>query len=237
MNNFKQNIESIAFTKAYNELKLLGKFKTDSELCNKIDYKYNNMHQVITGKRNIPREKLNNLCEIYNLNLRYFTHGNVDMFLNEQKKHTTSKTKDILQAMPSNINDKNSIPLLDTSIEAGVIKGFVDAQVKSHLPHYIVPGFKGADFLATISGESMIDRYWPGDVVGCKIITNSGFIQWGKTHILDTSQGGLIKKIMPSEKEDFIKAVSFNDANYPSFDVPKNEINGMAIVLGVVRLV
>lgn len=176
----------------------------------------------------IQPDKLQKIALMYpNLNTGWLITGEGEM-LKQNRGYVGIK---------SDPTEQDSIPLLETSIEAGILKGFAESQVKNSLPHYRVPGFKGADFLATVTGESMIDRYWPGDVVGCKIVTKSSFIQWGKVHVIDTDQGGLIKKLMPSDKDDFIKAVSFNASNYPPFEIPKSDVIEIAIVLGVVRLI
>lgn len=193
------------------------------------------LYDILRGRNGISKNLADKItAKCLNINKLWLLTGEGEMVSNTLKQ-VAGKT--LPKAIPCLPTDADAIPLLQTSIEAGVLSGFANPQIKSQLPHYIVPGFKGADFLATVSGESMIDRYWPGDVIGCKIIDHEDFIQWGKTHILDTTQGGILKKIMPSKKEDYITAISFNSENYPPFDVPKKSILKMAIVIGIVRLI
>ncbi|MDR1717986.1 MAG: helix-turn-helix transcriptional regulator, partial [Prevotella sp.] len=59
------------------------------------------------------------------------------------------------------------------------------------------------------------------------------FIQWGKVHVLDTTQGLVIKRIY--DAGDSIRCNSFNP-DYPDFEIPKNEIYFISLVVGLLRL-
>jgi len=101
---------------------------------------------------------------------------------------------------------------------------------------YVVKEFNDSDFLIRVKGDSMAPRYTSGDVVACKKILETLFFQWGRVYVLYTqSQGVMIKRIQPSEKEDCIKCVSDNE-RYAPFDVPKNDIVALALVNGSISL-
>lgn len=103
---------------------------------------------------------------------------------------------------------------------------------------YVVPKFKHkqVDFMIEIEGSSMYPKYNSGDVIACKIINERHFIQWNKTHVVATKdQGIIVKRIKPSERENCLCMVSDNK-DYPAFDVPMDEIGGVAMVVGVIRL-
>lgn len=132
-------------------------------------------------------------------------------------------------------NDKNGIPLLAANAMAGVFTG--DVQVMDYeCERYIIPVFKGADFLIPIKGSSMYPKYSSGDIVACKKLESWSFFQYGKVYVVYTSQGAIIKRILASEQPDHIKIFSENEARYPPFDLHKKEIRGVAIVIGVIRL-
>ena len=60
-----------------------------------------------------------------------------------------------------------SIPLIPIDAMAGFGKD--ESQVMEHeCEHYIVPMFRGAEFLIQVKGSSMIPKYNSGDVVACK---------------------------------------------------------------------
>ena len=101
---------------------------------------------------------------------------------------------------------------------------------------YVIPAFKGADFLIQIKGDSMQPTYYSGDLVACqRMPLNDIFFQWNKAYVLDTVQGPLIKRIMPGSDADHVLIVSDN-SNYPPFELHKNQFNGVALVRGLVRL-
>ena len=57
------------------------------------------------------------------------------------------------------------------------------------------------------------------------------FIPWGEVFVLDTVNGAVIKKVVPSEKgEDYIRCVSIN-TEYAPYDVSKADIFGIYRVL------
>ena len=112
---------------------------------------------------------------------------------------------------------------------------FTDRDVKEY---YVIPKFrhKQVDFMIEVEGSSMYPKYNSGDVVACRIIKDSKFIQWNKAHVVATrEQGIIIKRIKPSDNKDTLLMVSDNQS-YDPFEVPKEEIEGLAIVVGVVRL-
>lgn len=85
------------------------------------------------------------------------------------------------------------------------------------------------DFTTFVRGDSMEPRFERGAEIACKRVNSSGFIQWGRVHVLDTSQGAVIKQIY--DDGDNIRCKSFNPI-YPDFLVPKEEIYSINLVVG-----
>ena len=130
------------------------------------------------------------------------------------------------------------LPLVTQTAVAGF--GNADFAIKEGdvKDYYIVPKFRyhQVDFMIEISGSSMYPKYNSGDVVACTILRDGAFIQWNKCHIVATrEQGILCKRLMPGSTDDTLKMVSDNE-NYPPFEVPKEDITGIALVVGVIRL-
>lgn len=129
----------------------------------------------------------------------------------------------------------DGIPLLPLSAMAGA---FTDetSVMEYECERYVIPAFKGADFLIQIKGDSMQPTYYSGDLVACqRMPLNNIFFQWNKAYVLDTVQGPLIKRIMPGSDADHVLIVSDN-SSYPPFELHKNQLNGVALVRGLVRL-
>lgn len=136
---------------------------------------------------------------------------------------------------PSIIPDNNGIPLIPTNAIGGVLSGVGESFLEYECERYIVPQFSNADFLIRVQGDSMMPKYIPGDIVACKRVTDRIWFQWGKAYIIDTRQGVLIKRIEPSKEEGCISLHSENE-KYKPFDLPAEELNGVAIVIGVIRV-
>ena len=131
---------------------------------------------------------------------------------------------------------KNEVYLYDVSAAAGY--GSFDEIISKEkiVAKYVVPAFDDISWMIFVKGSSMYPKYSSGDIVACRVIHESRFIQWGKVYVVATrEQGLLVKRLKKSAKEDFITAVSDNTA-YDPFDIPKDEILGIALVIGVIRM-
>ena len=126
------------------------------------------------------------------------------------------------------------IPLVPFEAVAGPgTMVFSDEQIDDY---YMVREFKSADFLIRVKGDSMSPKYIGGDLVACKAVNDVLFFQFGRVYVLYTkSQGVLIKRVQPSKKEDCILCVSENE-KYAPFNVPKEDITGVALVCGSISL-
>lgn len=106
-----------------------------------------------------------------------------------------------------------------------------------------IPFVGDYDFTLRAYGDSMIKVENPQksiedqDIVVCRFWKNRSYIRWGEIYALSTTEGYIIKKVMPSEKEGYIKCVSFNQRNgYDPYELPLSEIFDWAIVVGSVRI-
>lgn len=131
-------------------------------------------------------------------------------------------------------NDLNSIPLIPVEAMAGYGGG--EMQIMEYeAERFIVPTFKGADYLIGVRGSSMYPKYNSGDIVACKHLPIDTFFQWNKVYVLDTIQGPLIKRVCKGNDDDHILIVSDN-SKYDPFQLHRSELNAIAIVMGVIRL-
>ena len=133
------------------------------------------------------------------------------------------------------VSPSEGIPLIPIEALAGFGKG--EFQVMEHeCERYVVPMFRGADFLISVKGSSMIPKYNSGDVVACKNLPLSDiFFQWNKVYVLDTIQGALVKRIKPGTDAEHILIVSDNP-QYESFELHRSQIHAVALVVGVIRM-
>ena len=132
-------------------------------------------------------------------------------------------------------NNIEGIPLIPIEAMAGFGTGNMQV-LEYECERYVIPMFRGADFLISVRGSSMIPKYNSGDVVACKKLSlDDIFFQWNKVYVLDTAQGALVKRIQKGSDKDHILIVSDNSA-YSEFELHKSQIYSVAMVLGVIRL-
>lgn len=127
------------------------------------------------------------------------------------------------------------IPLIPIDAMAGALSGDISV-LEYECERYVIPAFKGADFLISVKGSSMYPKYNSGDIVACKCVPMSDlFFQWNKVYVIDTNQGALIKRIKKGEDPEHVLIVSENK-DYEPFELPINSIYSVASVMGVIRL-
>ena len=100
---------------------------------------------------------------------------------------------------------------------------------------------RGVPFFISARGRSMLDISDPshsipdGAMVMCRPKSGS-FIEWGEIYCVATREGYVIKKLMPSEDDAYIRCVSTNEAEFPPYEIPKAEIVGIGRVIAVVSV-
>lgn len=156
--------------------------------------------------------------------------GKGDMIISQ---NTDMKNEEIPVAHRTESNE--GIPLIPINAMAGAFTG--DQSVMEYeCDRYIIPSFKGADFLIGVKGSSMYPRYNSGDIVACKRLNLQDlFFQWNKVYVLDTDQGPLIKRIKPGTDKAHVTIVSDNK-DYEPFELAIDHIYHVALVVGVIRV-
>ncbi len=143
---------------------------------------------------------------------------------------------EILKAKGTLTSDPTAgIPLIPSHAMAGILQGDISV-MELDCERYVVPAFRGADFLIPVKGSSMYPKYSSGDIVACKKIPLTDlFFQWNKVYVLDTVQGPLIKRVARGSDQEHILAISEN-TKYEPFELHISQLRAVAIVMGVIRL-
>ena len=130
------------------------------------------------------------------------------------------------------------IPLVPIDAVAG-FNGWDESGISElDCARYDVPDFAAvhADFLIRVSGSSMYPKYSSGDILACRKIVEVTFIQWGKIYVIDSQQGAMVKRLFPIEGDDEHVLCKSDNPNYLPFELPKDEIRSLSIVVGAIRL-
>lgn len=136
--------------------------------------------------------------------------------------------------VPSHLKEKE-LPILPFSAVAGYLSENNDAGFLEQLETCRVPFFnvRGAEFLIRCEGDSMYPRYINGELLAIKVLHDPTFFQWGKVYVLSTNQGCVVKRLFPDPNDDNnIICHSENDKMYPDYKITKEDILGVAIVVG-----
>lgn len=153
----------------------------------------------------------------------------------------TGEGEMIKDRITQNVNeDKNltepeetatTVLLLPVSAQGGSLNDFVVSVKDSDCEKAVSP-IKGVDFAMQVSGDSMSPEYPNGSRVFIKRINERAFIEWGKAYVLDTCNGTIIKILVPSEQNGYVKCVSINqDPIYAPFEVSLQDVYGVYKVL------
>ena len=181
------------------------------------------VNKLLNGKKGFGKQTAKKWSDLFGLSYTWLITGEGEM--------VASCTPQPLDEV-----DTASLPLIPIKAMAGALNGADLSIMEYECEKYIVPVFKGAEFLIMIQGDSMMPKYMPGDIVACKRVPMDRlWFQWGKTYVIDTTQGALIKRIEPSDQDGNISIHSDN-TKYKPFNLPVEEVNGVALVVGTIRV-
>lgn len=130
--------------------------------------------------------------------------------------------------------DQEMVLVIPTGARAGTLADFSTSVAQYDCERMVTP-IKGADFAIQVTGDSMSPEYPSGSVILIKKINENAFIEWGKTYVLDTENGAVIKNIRRTDNPQVIECVSLNPA-YQPFTMDTKYINGWYRVLMVLAL-
>ena len=194
-----------------------------SEFCRRIGRPAQAIKDIVGGKNSSPGYELiyDILSSDLGISPKWLLLGEGPMVTPQKKEESSPITR---------------LPLIPIEAFAGPgLPTYEDERIEDY---YTVTDFKQSDFLIRVKGDSMTPKYTGGDLVACKVVSKekSYFLQWGRVYVIYTdSQGVMIKRVQPSEKEGYIKCVSDNP-KYAPFDVPKEDIVSIALVNGAITL-
>lgn len=169
------------------------------------------------------------------VNSSWLLTGEGSMLQTAESKGEPTANRSVETAHHVPEGSSEGIPLLPISAMAGAFTGDVSV-MEYECERYVIPAFKGADFMIRVTGDSMFPTYRSGDLVACQRVPLSDlFFQWNKVYVLDTIQGPLIKRIKRGSDQEHILIVSDNP-DYEPYEFARNQFHGVALVRGVVRI-
>ena len=193
---------------AFNTLRVRGVIKTYQDFAKLIGISKNSMSAAKNGNETYLTDSL--IAKVQSA-LDYYT--------------TTPTGEEIEQEM---------VLVIPTGARAGTLADFASS-ISTYDCERMVTPIKGADYAIQVTGDSMSPEYPSGSMILIKRINEKAFIEWGKTYVLDTENGAVIKTIRRTDNPDVIECVSLNPA-YQPFTMETRYINGWYRVLMVLAL-
>lgn len=171
----------------------------------------------------IGSDKLSKIFDAFpDIDINWILTGNSTSTIHEPSRNT--QTDSLIDTRPR-------IPIDASAGSLSIILESITEFQCERLP--IIPRFPKYDFTIQVNGDSMEPEFLSGDEIACRFINEKSFIQWGKPHVLDTTQGVVLKRIF--ERNKTILCRSDNPA-YDDFEIPKEDILRIALVVGNVRV-
>lgn len=209
---------------AYKHLLDCGLAHKQKDVADKMGATAPNVSSALNGKESVLTDKFlirfNSAFENI-FNEQWLLYGEGEM-LNSTKPNEQLAVK---------TETATSVLLIPISAQGGSLNDFVVSVRESDCERVVSP-IRGADFAIQVSGDSMAPEYPNGSRVFIKKINERAFIEWGKTYVLDTCNGTVIKTLVPSDDKDSVRCISINpDPIYAPFDVRFEDMYGLYKVM------
>lgn len=179
---------------------------SQNELADYLGVKQGFISQIENGARPIPKEYISKILA----NSQWVTKEQTEV--PAQFKH----------------DEHNVVPVVPIYAMGGSLTGF-DASVSMADCEKMISPISEAEMAIGVYGDSMAPEFPSGSRVLIKRIDMDAFIEWGKTYVLATTNGSIVKVVYPSG-EDAIECRSINP-DYPPFKVRYKDIHAMYRVL------
>lgn len=177
--------------------------------------------KMLKGKQTITVNTLKKIANAYGINLKWLMDGVGEV-------HAPGGSPADFEV---NANSETR-PRIPMAVAAGLLTGFSDSIKSSDCEQMpIIKAFPPYDCTMIVKGDSMEPKFEGGDEIAIRKVCD--VIEWGKTYVLDTRDGAVLKRLYDSG--DKFKCVSFNP-EYPDFEVSKDDVFGIYKVVGLLRI-
>lgn len=127
------------------------------------------------------------------------------------------------------------VPVLPVSAQGGTLTSFVENKSFYKYETIVTPSVE-ADLAIRAQDDAMSPEIIPGSILILQRIDEKAFIEWGKTFVLDTRNGILVRKIFPFSSEGEKKIVcGCENPRYAKINVPLDAIFGWYKILLQIR--
>lgn len=224
----QESVKHKCITKAYEHLRSIGKVHTKTDVANIMHASRPNVTAALNGDSKFLTD---NFLERFNVafdnmfNIKWLMTGEGDML----------KASSSVDSQPSVKNERVTddeaykVPLVPISALGGSLNDF-NLAVKRDDCETVISPIKDIDMAIKISGDSMEPEYPSDSQVFVKKINERAFLEWGRVYVLNTCNGIVIKRLMPTNDPNTVLCESINP-KYPPFEVNLENVNGVYRVI------
>lgn len=182
--------------------------------------------QARKGKSDLGTKTIEKILNIYqDLNKVWLMTGEGDMLSSTSSAQPQPSVKNERVAD----DEAYKVPLVPISALAGSLNDF-SLSVKRDDCETVISPIKDIDMAIKISGDSMEPEYPSDSQVFVKKINERAFLEWGRVYVLNTCNGIVIKRLMPTNDPNTVLCESINP-KYPPFEVNLENVNGVYRVI------
>lgn len=198
----------------------------DNQVTNECGLSQGLLGQARTGKSDLGAKSIDKILNIYqDLNKVWLLTGEGDMLSSTSSAQPQPSVKNERVAD----DEAYKVPLVPISALGGSLNDF-NLAVKRDDCETVISPIKDIDMAIKISGDSMEPEYPSDSQVFVKKINERAFLEWGRVYVLNTCNGIVIKRLMPTNDPNTVLCESINP-KYPPFEVNLENVNGVYRVI------
>lgn len=198
----------------------------DNQVTNECGLSQGLLGQARTGKSDLGAKSIDKILNVYqDLNKVWLLTGEGDMLSSSSSAQPQPSVKNEHVAD----DEAYKVPLVPVSALAGSLNDF-SLSVKRDDCETVISPIKDIDMAIKISGDSMEPEYPSDSQVFVKKINERAFLEWGRVYVLNTCNGIVIKRLMPTNDPNTVLCESINP-KYPPFEVNLENVNGVYRVM------
>ena len=198
----------------------------DNQVTNECGLSQGLLGQARTGKSDLGAKSIDKILNVYqDLNKVWLLTGEGEML----KASSSAQPQPSAKAERLSDDEAYKVPLVPISALGGSLNDFNLAVKRADCETVISP-IKDIDMAIKISGDSMEPEYPSDSQVFVKKINERAFLEWGRVYVLNTCNGIVIKRLMPTNDPNTVLCESINP-KYPPFEVNLENVNGVYRVM------
>ena len=138
------------------------------------------------------------------------------------------------ERLPSESLPNGNITYIPLHAQAGFLNQHTDQRVVDASLTFSIPTFAEKDlYMISVEGDSMHPTITPGAFVIIKNIEEKQLVKWGEPHVVVTTDGRVIKRVLKHRDSQLITLYSDNNELYQPYDILKDSILSLWQLVGM----